>query len=166
MWENPDTVISEWFQSKGISPRGGAQATAQQWAPALGLQWMIEAGDDAKLGTGHYLDYAGNKLTELMKPGGKVLGTDQILSSLLNPQSDVLKEHLGNADLTPAAQVENMRSAMRYGLSNQLPTPVLQAMLAKLDQYGRDFIGNRATDQAQGDAPFSGYVTSRDFFGY
>lgn len=149
-WENPEAVIRQWFNSKGLATDTGYEAMAQELQPSLGIQFLAANNQpgvtSADLDTSHYLDYVGKALDQGGKAGGNSLGAIAVLSALLDPQNDVLKSHLANSSLKPADQVTNELSALRYGLSPSLPTPVLNALLEQVNSAGKDYQAGMLTN--------------------
>lgn len=168
-WNNPEALLRLWANFAGYDESGGAEANLQQFAPSLGIQWMI-ANDMAGMGgldpnTGevagsrNYVNWMEPFLGAITSPGQTnplFSNPGAVLQTLLNPQGETLQSYLGApggqgaANLTRSDQVDNVINAMRYAMQPNLPTPTLNALLNVASVQGRQYLADELTGQTEG----------------
>ncbi|HEU5056427.1 MAG TPA: hypothetical protein VFU21_07870 [Kofleriaceae bacterium] len=147
-WADPDAVINQWFNYKGLPTDSGALAMNSQLANSLGILWMLARGDEATKGTSDYLDYVGQFLGNANTPGGSIMGPQEVMQSLLTDDpNSIIYNNLYGEDMTGAQQVDALLSAMRWGMAPTLPAPILDAVLSRAAAVGNDFKSAQLTGQ-------------------
>ncbi len=164
VWADPTSLINAWFDHKGMPTHSGGYAVAKQQADNLGILWMLLQGDNAT-SMANYEDWAGQYLEQQFTPGGTRVSPREVMNAILNPgdpETTILGSHLNNDDLTAADQVQNVLSAMRYGMQGSVPRPVLDAYLNQARSLGEDFTAHRATNK-DGGFTYQDYLKQQGF---
>lgn len=159
-WEDPEALIDTMYRTAGWDKGSGDYGTQLESADNLGILYMALMGEDAFQGNANFVDWASKYLTDQRRAGGVSLSPGEIWEAITKPTANSpLNYYLNNPTLTPEDQVNNFMSTMRYGMESTLPAPILNALMAQVDQIGREFRSLRNTQS--GGASFTEYMGSR-----
>jgi hypothetical protein len=159
-WDDPEALIDTFYRVYGIDKGSGDYGTMLESADNLGIMYMLQNGEGAFGGNAHFVDWAANRMMDQRRADGVSDSPNTLWQAMIDPMSNSpLNYYLNNPSLTPEDQVNNFMSTMRYGLEQSLPAPILNALMAQVDQMGREFRSLRNT--SAGGASFTEYLNSR-----
>jgi hypothetical protein len=159
-WEDPEALIDTYYRVSGLDKGSGDYGTQLESADNLGILYMALMGENANQGNANFVDWASNYLTDQRRADGRSLAPSEIWQAIVDPSANSpLSYYLNNPTLTPEDQVNNFMSTMRYGMESTLPAPILNALMAQVDQMGREFRSLRNTQA--GNSSFTEYLQSR-----
>jgi hypothetical protein len=159
-WDDPEALIDTFYRVNGMAKGGGTYGTQLESADNLGMLYMALMGDQALQGNGNFVDWASKYLENGRTADGRSISPGEIWGAITSPENNSpLNYYLNNPSLTPEDQVNNFMSAARYGMESTLPGPILNAVLAQIDQMGREFRSLRNTQA--GGSSFTDYMQSR-----
>jgi hypothetical protein len=159
-WEDPEALIDTYYRVSGLDKGSGDYGTQLESADNLGILYMALMGEGANQGNANFVDWASNYLSDQRRADGRSLAPSEIWQAIVDPSANSpLSYYLNNPTLTPEDQVNNFMSTMRYGMESTLPAPILNALMAQVDQMGREFRSLRNTQA--GNASFTEYLQSR-----
>lgn len=148
-YANPEAVLREYFNMKGMNTQGGTYAAMRSQANNMPLAWLLAQGGDAVQGTPNYLDWTGQYYNQALTPGGASLSNRDIANALTGAAGDSTSI-LGNAlttGATPDQQVGDFMSTLRAGMDiANIPDIVKAAYLAQAGDMGDSYMANALTD--------------------
>jgi len=162
LYKDPTQITQSWFNLNNLDRNSGGLAIANQNAGNMPLMWMVQNGAGANE-TRDYLEWADDYLANQFTPGAQGITAYDVANALFDDnETNPIFQQLRSSQFTPAQQVDAFTSTFGSGMQGRLASTVLDSMLERLEDYGRNFTSWRAT-HADGGNSFIDYLRQQGF---